>query len=354
MEINQVTSLRAGDLAGLTGLRYLNIGAPVSSLPAGIFDDLTGLNFLAIYHTKLTTLPAGIFDNLTNLRTLYLDSNPLLASLPAGIFDNLYLHDLYLKDNALTTLPAGIFDRVRIAVDLHLGGNPFTSLPAGILDRFSGRRSSYVRGDIPNSLLPKIISLTPAALKITEGNRENPDAVFQVKVLNKYSTQSFSVNYATQDGTAIAGEDYTAVSGTLTSGQIIFIPILDDDVTNELPKTFTLTLSNPTNAVFLGGASQLTATVTIIDDEEPPTVSFSNVPLNAHILKIPEGDEGATNAVFQVELDQAPSSPPKPIPFFTPRSTAGQPPAKTTPKPAARLPSSPSPTTSPKPSPFPS
>ena len=57
------------------------------------------------------------------------------------------------------------------------------------------------------------------------------------------------MNYATADGTAIAGTNYTATSGTLTfapgvTTETIRVPILDSG-SQTAPLTFTLNLSNP-------------------------------------------------------------------------------------------------------------
>ena len=57
-----------------------------------------------------------------------------------------------------------------------------------------------------------------------------------------------TVDYATSDGTATAGSDYTAVSGTLTLDgtdltKTVSIPLIDDD-TDEEDETFTVTISN--------------------------------------------------------------------------------------------------------------
>ena len=66
------------------------------------------------------------------------------------------------------------------------------------------------------------------------------------------SIQTVTVDYATTDGTATAGADYTATRGTLTiaAGSLkgtINVYILDDTV-DEADETFTLTLSNAVNA----------------------------------------------------------------------------------------------------------
>jgi hypothetical protein len=78
-----------------------------------------------------------------------------------------------------------------------------------------------------------------------------------------------SVDYATADGTAISGSDYTAANGTLTwrdglsGNQTISIPVTDDD-SAESTESFTVTLSNVSVAT-LGGNSL--ATVDIIDND---------------------------------------------------------------------------------------
>lgn len=83
------------------------------------------------------------------------------------------------------------------------------------------------------------------------------------------STGEVTVNFATADGTAVAGEDYTTASGTLTWGdgvttaQTITIDILDDAI-GELDETFVVELSEVSSN---GTLTNSTATVTITDDD---------------------------------------------------------------------------------------
>jgi hypothetical protein len=80
-------------------------------------------------------------------------------------------------------------------------------------------------------------------------------------------SRDVTVAFATADGTAIAGTDYTARSGTLTwasgdtAAKTISLPI-SNATPNTTDKTFTLELSNPTNTLALG--TPVTATVNII------------------------------------------------------------------------------------------
>jgi hypothetical protein len=94
--------------------------------------------------------------------------------------------------------------------------------------------------------------------------------------LSAPSAQSITVQYATSNGTATAGSDYTGTSGTLTfaPGQTVqtFSVAVTEDSIDEANETVNLTLSNVTNAT-LGTPS--TATLTIVDDDAQPDVRFS-------------------------------------------------------------------------------
>jgi hypothetical protein len=74
-----------------------------------------------------------------------------------------------------------------------------------------------------------------------------------------------SVDYATADGTAVAGTDYTATSGTLSFGAREMVKTFSVPLVPGAPggvvKTVTLTLSNPTGGATLGRVA--TALLTI-------------------------------------------------------------------------------------------
>ena len=110
---------------------------------------------------------------------------------------------------------------------------------------------------------PPLPTLTIGNTSITE-NGTNTTASFTV-TLSSASTQPVTVAYATANGTATAGIDYTATSGTLTfapgqTSQTIGVGVIG----NPAPApdvTFTLTLSNPSGATL----TQASATGTIHD-----------------------------------------------------------------------------------------
>ena len=111
------------------------------------------------------------------------------------------------------------------------------------------------------------------------GNGSSTGMSFHVSLLDFHKDGTYTIDYATQGGTATAGADYTAISGTLTfepgepGQQLVAVPILDDSFADS-GETFHLVLSNPT------GGSQLnrwhrSVTGTIHDDDNTPGVSAS-------------------------------------------------------------------------------
>lgn len=81
-------------------------------------------------------------------------------------------------------------------------------------------------------------------------------------------TNSVTVDYATADGTAVAGVDYTPVAGTLVFGAGVTerkftVPILTNAVANEA-RTVALSLANITGSAVLGGQSN--AVLSIVNE----------------------------------------------------------------------------------------
>ncbi len=106
--------------------------------------------------------------------------------------------------------------------------------------------------------LPPELSVTPITVAEAAGQAD-----FAV-TLSPASDQTVTVDYATSDVTAVSGQDYTAVTSSLTfapgeTSLTVSVPILEDALA-EGDETFQLSLSNPANAV-LALVSQTTATI---------------------------------------------------------------------------------------------
>lgn len=116
------------------------------------------------------------------------------------------------------------------------------------------------------------------------------------------SDGAVTVDYATSDGTAAAGTDYTAASGTLswsdgdTESKQIAVSIADDtDVEGD--EVFSVTILNPTNGAALGGITL--ATVTIIDDDVLPP-EYGALSLTSAGEMLNEGDGSITLYVQRI------------------------------------------------------
>ena len=120
--------------------------------------------------------------------------------------------------------------------------------------------------------LPPAVAFSSGGFSVDE---EAGTALVTV-ILSAESGKTITVDYTTADGTATAGSDYTATSGTLTFTPGILSRSLNvaisQDTADEPSETFNVTLTNPDNAS-LGAPSS--ASITIVDDDSPPTVGFA-------------------------------------------------------------------------------
>ena len=86
-----ITSLQAGDFAGLTSLIVINLSAnSLTSLPGTVFSGLTALTTLSLNENVLDSLPADVFSGLTSLNSLQLNGGAL-SSLDGEVFTGLSL-----------------------------------------------------------------------------------------------------------------------------------------------------------------------------------------------------------------------------------------------------------------------
>ena len=107
-----------------------------------------------------------------------------------------------------------------------------------------------------------------------------------------------SVNFTTSNGSAIAGLDYTATSGTLTFGsgvsqQSFTVPVIND-VVDESDETVNLSLSNPSGGA--GLTSPSSAVLTIVDND---TVGSGTLALDASSYTVNEGAGSVTVTVLR-------------------------------------------------------
>jgi hypothetical protein len=137
--------------------------------------------------------------------------------------------------------------------------------------------------------------LSVAAGTVAEGHIGESLVSFQVS-LSAVSTTDVTVTYATTDGTATAGADYTSASGSFTipAGHLSknVVVVVKGDQTIEPNETFLLTLSNPTGATLLNG----TAIGTITNDDP--------VPASATVFQYRLYHEGTKEHLFTTDKNE--------------------------------------------------
>ena len=113
----------------------------------------------------------------------------------------------------------------------------------------------------PNSLPALAISGAAATASATGSTT----AIFTVS-LSSSSNLTTTVNYTTADGTALAGVDYAAASGTLTfspgATQKSIMVTIDAAPRYDVSKTFSVQLSAASSATIAAGQGQATGTIT--------------------------------------------------------------------------------------------
>ena len=326
-EQSQLTVLPPGAFEGLTGLEELRaFENGITTVSTGAFHGLTSLRKLLLHDNRISRIEAGAFTGLVALETLVLHRNRIeafpfdeLEALPAlkrlHITDNPgHAHGVEVSPTSLHVPLGGSASyrlRLTAAPSNHgawVGPTPDTAVVGvtpGVLtftqddwfrsqevtvsvpeDGPTGRgslRHQVLAADYANRIVgpvPQVrlwIGTAPPsppfpALYVADARaREGRDAplVFTV-TLDRAAPGEVTVDYATSDGTAREGEDYTRAAGTLTFApgerkNTVPVAVLDD-ARDESEESFSLTLSRASGARI----ARAVATGTITNDDELP------------------------------------------------------------------------------------
>jgi sugar lactone lactonase YvrE len=134
--------------------------------------------------------------------------------------------------------------------------------------------------------------------QILQFGTEN-EALFTVSLSSAFA-EPVTVNYATANGTAIAGTNYMATSGTLTFApgttfETIRVPILDSgSQTSSL--SFTVNLSNPLAA-------------TLSNSQAVGTIQPSDTPATFYVVNDSTPTIGGTNTTYKYQASGSPEAP---------------------------------------------
>ena len=206
--------------------------------------------------------------------TLVLDTEPtadvtVTVTVPSG-------SDLSASPSSLTFTDQNWDQPQTVTVSAAADADDVADAPVTITHSASG--GDY--GPAPtDSVTVTITGDAGAALSVADaGAVESEGEIVFTVAMGGSPTSQVTVNYATSNGTAEAGSDYTSTSGTLTfpaggaATRTVTVPVTDDD-DSESAETFTLTLTGAVNAV-LAVAS---ATGTITDDDSGFSVTGGRV-----------------------------------------------------------------------------
>ena len=134
-------------------------------------------------------------------------------------------------------------------------------------------------------------------MELNEGNSGTTTILFNA-TLSHPSSQMVTVNFATAQGTALAGSDYQHASGSLTfnPGEISksLTVLVHGDIANEQNETFVVNLSAATSSTI----ANYQGVGTILNDDGIPGLSIND-------LSLVEGNTGAASASFTVALSPA-------------------------------------------------
>ena len=256
---------------------------PVNSASFTITDDDT--RGITISPASLATGSGiGMKEGGTATYSLVLDTEPTdtVTVTVASEQDN----PIRLTPETLTFTPSNWSTTQTISVESLDDGADTSFRDAFIAHQVSGGDYGSVSvGDI----WVIIENTTQAYIYLDDAQASESDGYveFTVSVRPILRTVPVVVRYTTVDGTAAAGTDYTRQVNTGQTYKIfsipanggaatIRIPITDNEVYGPAKKTFTLQLTNQNNKALLdGGATSLTATGSIIDDDPKPVVSVA-------------------------------------------------------------------------------
>ncbi len=173
-----------------------------------------------------------------------------------------------------------------------------------------GSFASSSASPVPFSIVADLnISIGDASIVNSNVGTQTRVMVFPI-VLSKPPTVPVTVNYQTSDGTAVAGTDYTAVTGRTRfnagpgTAHYVAVKILPN--ANPGDRSFSITLSAPVGGI--AGGYELrrpTGTGTVVHDTSPAGPMTVNIGSSS----VPEGDTGGAKALkFSVTLSSPATS----------------------------------------------
>ena len=272
-----------------TGSYYvgMNSDAGAATFEYGTVSTVEAVPTNTSTPTKLGAADSGSFDPATGVITITVSASKVGSPNVGDIIGTLVARTFSGNGNETV--------KSQSAVDA-------TAL-AGPVDPYTGGSYQVVGNLSCSNATTPTPSLSINDVSVPEGNSATTNATFTVS-LSATSTSAVTVKYDTANGSATAGSDYQAASGTLTfapgdTSKTITVAV-NGDTTPESDETFAVNLSNPTNATIADGQG----IGTILNDDtatSPPGISIND-------SVVAEGNSGTTSAIFTVTLSAVSSS----------------------------------------------
>ncbi len=307
-----VNSLEFADSSTLYGYESESSGfglARFTVTPNGVTGVNLGGNMISGYSVNIRYANGLIFS--TSGRVVNPVTPNVIGSFAGGgsamAVDSVSGRVFYVSNNMLTAYDSNTFLKIGSAFLPSFTGTP-TSLVRwgqnGLAFRTTNSNSNSNDSQIyiiqsslvsPTAILPVGIQFSGNSFYTYENAQSGSVVVSRSGDLSAVST----IDYATLDGTAKAGSDYTAQAGTVTfapgeSSKVVGIQILEDTI-YEGAESFSVILTNPTG-INVSLTYPSSAAITINDNDSQPTILPSNTSVTEPTL-------GATSlALFPINL----------------------------------------------------
>jgi hypothetical protein len=266
----------------------VNVGIARAVATGTIVDD-DPLPSLSVNDVAVTEGNAGIADAVFTVTLSPPSGRTVTVAFATAAGTATAAADYVTTSGTLTFNPGVVTQTINVPVvgdQLNEAGEQYSVALSGATNAALGdaQGAGTIADDDP---LP---SISVADVTVIEGNSGTTNAVFTL-TLSAPSGRTATVGYASANGSAAAGSDYTAATGTATfaagATTASVTVAVAGDLGVEADETFVLNLSAPSNATI--ARAQATAT---IQSDDVPTVSIADVSVA----------EGASTAVFQVAL----------------------------------------------------
>ncbi len=285
------------------GIRDFRYDFDITNLQLETFLNYgTGPGQSVFVHDAGTRWNAALWDINHLLTERYgFESNVYNSTSLAGNIRTMHLVMNALKLQPLNPTFMQARDAILAADELLYGGAHKLELWTAFARRGLRHRAQTANSNAPSITtsfeLPANLQLQASAgpdVSVVEGDSGTVGVVFSVSLSFEVAVgeDPVTVAYTTVDGTALAGSDYAAVSGTLTfqpgapATQTVTVQVFGDQVV-EANETFLLRITEVSEGL-IGDAE---AVATILNDD---------VDLSVSDVIVAEGNSGTRNAVFTV------------------------------------------------------